>query len=163
MENAATRKRKSRARMTEEEKRAARAADAERKRKRRKENSAETREHARKENRLQQQARRRVADEEAKEGVREYDRLYRQDRRQAEVGYSSHRIAIEKSTRLSQSNPPDGEELLFHERDKINSLLMYHHRSGVEFVLPALQYVELRHGKLLLLLFLMFVLFLLYI
>ena len=78
--------------MTEEEKRAARAADAERKRKRRKENSAETREHARKENRLQQQACRRVADEEVKKGIREYDRLYRQDRRQAEVGYSSHRI-----------------------------------------------------------------------
>ena len=27
---------------------------------------------------------------------------------------------------------------------------MYHHRSGIEYILPALQYVELRFGKLLL-------------
>ena len=100
---------------------------------------------------------------EAKSTIRQQDAASHRAARGSGGSYSDHRLSIEKSTRLSQSNPPDGEELLFHERDKINSLLMYHHRSGVEFVLPALQYVELRHGKLLLLLFLMFVLLLLYI
>ena len=57
---------------------------------------------------------------------------------------------MQKIRRLLESNPPDGEELIFHERDIIISLLMYHHRSGIEYILPALQYVELRFGKLLL-------------
>ena len=125
MADAATRKRKSRAKMSEEERRAARAADAERKRKKRQEDSLEK-----------------------KEGVRKQDRTQHQASRRAEGGYSRYRTEIEKSTRLRQADPPDGEELIFHERDAINALLMYHHRSGVEHTLPALRYIELRFGAL---------------
>ena len=135
--------------MSEEAKRAARAMDAERKRKKRQESSAEKKEATREQDRAQHQASRRAASEEAKEATREQDRCQHQTSRQAEGGYSRYRVAIEKSTRLHQVDPPDGEELLFHERDVINSLLMYHHRSGVEYILPALQYIELRFGALL--------------
>ena len=67
-------------------------------------------------------------------------------RRVIRNNYSDHRLMIESATSIDQEYPPDGEELLFHERDVINSLLMYHHLSGVEFVEPAYQYVELRFG-----------------
>ena len=148
MADAATRKRKSRAKMSEEERRAARAADAERKRKKRQEDSLEKKEGVRKQNRTQHQASRRAASEEIKEGVRKQDRAQHQASRRAEGGYSRYRTEIEKSTRLRQADPPDGEELIFHERDAINSLLMCHHRSGVEHTLPALRYIELRFGAL---------------
>ena len=87
--------------MSEEERRAARAADAERKRKKRQEDSLEK-----------------------KEGVRKQNRTQHQASRRAEGGYSRYRATIEKSTRLRQADPPDGEELIFHERDAINALLM---------------------------------------
>ena len=141
MADAATRKRKSRAKMSEEERRAARAADAERKRKKRQEDSLEKKEGVRKQDRTQHQASRRAASEEIKEGVRKQNRTQHQASRRAEGGYSRYRTEIEKSTRLRQADPPDGEELIFHERDAINSLLMYHHRSGVEHTLPALRYI----------------------